>query len=237
MKRLASGPLGPASTFATRRGQKVGSARAVIAACLAVLDDDGDPCPSIENVIGAGRGFSRSTLNRKRYKPILHAAKARHAARAAGTWREGDDDALSRMEELVATGVWTMPTDPEAVIGDVAGDDAADVTDDGAAAASALDGDDDVPPEAPVDPETLAAANAALLAELEALRAKIAKRDEDIQERDDQLYHAIQTTQAWGRTITSLRARIAELMAEIETLQAAPWEPRELGGWAGDEDE
>ena len=217
---VAAGPLGPSSTFRTRRSQKVRSASAILAACREVLEPGGDR-PSIANVLSVG-GFSESTLHRQRYKPILHAAQMRFDARAAGKWDEGDEDWFSSMEAMAAEGHWVVPTQPvpqpdEAEYASGCVND----TDEGVSGAGCAQHPDQSPLEI----------------EKAALRARIAALDAEVQRRDEQLYHAVQTSQLFSRTIRMLRRRIVELSGEIDTLQTEPWDPREQGTWRDEEDE
>jgi hypothetical protein len=221
--RLAAGPLGPLSTFHKRRSQKVRSALAILAACREVLSLDSDR-PSITNVLAFG-GFSESTLHRKRYKPILHAAQMRFDARATGQWHEDDADWFSSLEEMAAAGHWVMPQRP------------ALLADSPEKAAASLDGF-----EAGTDSAETALSSVQSQIEVEnaALLVHVAALEAEVQRRDDQLYHALQTSQLFSRTIRMLRRRVAELNGEILTLQTEPWEPREQGTWRdehGEEDD
>lgn len=210
---VAAGPLGPSSTFGTRRAQKVSSASAILAACREVLEPGGDR-PSIANVLGVG-GFSESTLHRKRYKPILHAAQMRFDARAAREWQEGDEDWFSSLEAMAAEGYWVMPTrpTPETIDGEDSPEPSGGPDDGSGVTGSA-------PPDgSPPDPENAE------------LRIRLAAAEAEVQRRDDQLYHVIQTCQLFSRTMRMLRLRIVELGGEIDTLQTEPWEPREQGAW------
>lgn len=213
--RLAAGPLGPSSTFGTRRGQKVRSAAAIIAACRAVLEA-GEHRPSIRKVLDNGSGFSETTLNRKRYKPILHAAQQRFDARANGEWAEGDEDWFASMEMLVAEGYWVKPEKPSD-----ATDPAEADLDTGADPLGASAADD------PAEPAQLSP----LEAENAELRARLGRLEAEIVRRDGQLYHALQTCQLQSRTIRRQRQVIASLNDEIDTIQTEPWDPREQGQW------
>jgi hypothetical protein len=215
---VAAGPLGPLSTFSTRRGQKVRSALAVLAACREVLEPGGDR-PSIANVLAVG-GFSESTLHRKRYKPILHAAQVRFDARGAGEWTEGDEDWFSSMEAVAAEGYWVVPTKPTLP------------TDEFENASKSLSGPDESMGGLGLEPPTDRSPHGVENAEL---RARVAALEAEVQRRDDQLYHAVQTCQLFSRTIRMLRGRIAKLDGEIDTLQTEPWDPREQGTWRDEE--
>jgi len=219
--RLAAGPLGPSSTFKTRRGQKVRSASAIIDACRAVLEA-GEFRPSIANVLGAGSGFSETTLNRKRYKPILHAAQQRFDARAAGLWTENEHDWFASMEELVVGDCWVAPARPAAIPGAEEDPTEGEAIAEGCDTADASD-PPDLPPSSPLEVENAA------------LRVRVEKLEAEIAQRDGQLYHAIQTCQLWSRTIRRLRAVVASLNGEIDTIQTEPWDPREQGTWLDEE--
>lgn len=205
--RLAAGPLGPASTFTTRRRQKVASATAIIDACLTVLGED--IRPSIMNVVGAGGGFSESTLNRALYKPILKAAQRRHEAKLAGTWREGGVDDLAEMQLMLEKGHWVRPVTAEA--DHEAGDDA------------------------PVEEPGLTLEQA--MAEIARLNATNSRQAAEIQRRDDQLYQAVGIAGQRRHTIERLRGVIRDQRREIESLTTEPWSPRERGNWDVDDDD
>jgi len=216
--KLAAGALGPSSTFHERRRQKVHSALAILAACREVLEPGGDR-PSIANVLAVG-GFSETTLHRKRYKPILHAAQMRFDARTAGEGEEGQKDWFSRMEAMAALGYWVTPTKPAPQ---------PDATED--VSTSSDDPDDSMGGVASEPRPDLSP----LEVEHAVLRTRIVALEAEVQRRDDQLYHSVQTSQLFSRTIRMLRRRVAELSDEIDTLQTEPWDPREMGTWRDEE--
>lgn len=113
-----------------------------------------------------------------------------------------------------------MPTKPAPQMDDVGvGPEPSRDPDDGSSGAGS---------EPPTDPSLLEADNVRL-------RVRLAAAEAEVQRRDDQLYHAVQTSQLFSPTIRMLRRRIAELGGEIDTLQTEPWDPREQGTWRDQE--
>lgn len=102
VSRLPSGPGGPQHLQAGYQTERVQSARAVHDACSAILAD-GD-MPSIKGV--ERHGIHPSTINRQRYKQIVHAAKARQGAFPNGMPEEEPNDLFRQMGERIAEGEW-----------------------------------------------------------------------------------------------------------------------------------
>lgn len=210
-ERLAAGLLGPSSLFKTRRGQKVGSAVTIVAACLDVISEG--IRPSIMNVVAKGRGFSESTLNRTRYKPILKASQRRFEALQSGQWQEGEEDDLSAMIKVLDQGYWIEP----AMIDTKVSLEDGDRYDPAGNIGSTRDG------TAGSDAEWTIHKATREIAELQASNGKLRS---ELQRRDDQLYHALGLVRQRGQSIAQLRARVRTLQDEVGALSSEPWAPR-----------
>ena len=107
--RLAAGPSGPKSLRALRREAKLRSASAILSVCMNLIDRG--VRPTFAAVRDNAEGFSEATLNRKRNRPIVHAAQARFDRMTSNTMVESSaPDTLEQIATAITGGTWADDT-------------------------------------------------------------------------------------------------------------------------------
>jgi hypothetical protein len=110
--RLAAGPSGPRSLRALRSKAKLRSASAILSVCLNLIDRG--VRPTFAAVRDNAKGFSEATLNRKRNRPIVHAAQARFDRKTSNTAVESSGpDTLEQIATAIKDGTWADDKDAQ----------------------------------------------------------------------------------------------------------------------------